>query len=64
MWNVYNPNLVEIGLVVGSVAMVGLFLLLFSKVCPPIPLWEIKEGQKFTAEIPLGRMRVPAIVKE
>jgi molybdopterin-containing oxidoreductase family membrane subunit len=64
MWNVYNPNLVEIGLVAGSVAMVGLFLLLFSKVCPPIPLWEIKEGQKFTADIPLGRMRVPAIVKE
>ncbi|GIW09543.1 MAG: molybdopterin oxidoreductase membrane subunit [Dehalococcoidia bacterium] len=64
MWNTYMPNLVEIALVSGSVALVGLFLLLFSKVCPPIPLWEIKEGQKFTAEIPLGRMRVPAIVKE
>jgi molybdopterin-containing oxidoreductase family membrane subunit len=64
MWNTYMPNLVEIALVSGSVALVGLFLLLFSKVCPPIPLWEIKEGQKFSAEIPLGRMRVPAIVKE
>lgn len=64
MFNTYAPSWVEVGLIVGSVGLVGLFLLIFSKFCPPIPLWELKEGQKFSAEITLGRMRVPAIVKE
>ena len=64
MYDFYAPSLVEIMICVGSYGLVGFFLLVFSKFCPPIPLWEIKEGQKFMADIPLGKMSVPAIVKE
>lgn len=63
-WNFYNPTIVELGLVIGSFAIVIFLLLMFSKVFPPIVLWEEKESQRFAANIRVGQAVVPAIVKE
>ncbi len=60
----YRPSAVEITIVVGTFALVSLFLLLFSKVFPLIPLWEAKEGQVLKQEIKVGDVNVPAIIKE
>ncbi len=63
-WSFYNPQLVELGLVVGSFGIVVFLLLMFSKLFPPIVLWEEKEGQRFAANVKIGQAVVPAIVKE
>ena len=63
-WSFYNPTLIEIGLVVGSFGIVVFLLLMFSKLFPPIVLWEEKEGQRFAANVKIGQAVVPAIVKE
>ena len=63
-WGTYHPSLIEILIIVGSFAMVGLGLLIFSKLFPLIPIFDIKEGQVLTEEVKIGKARVPAVVKE
>lgn len=63
-WSFYNPQWVELGLVIGSFGIVAFLLLMFSKVFPPIVLWEEKEGQRFAANVRVGQAVLPAIVKE
>ncbi len=63
-WSFYNPQLAELGLVIGSFGIVVFLLLMFSKLFPPIVLWEEKEGQRFAANVKIGQAVVPAIVKE
>jgi molybdopterin-containing oxidoreductase family membrane subunit len=63
-WSFYNPQWVELGLVGGSFGIVVFLLLMFSKIFPPIVLWEEKEGQRFAANVRIGQAVVPAIVKE
>ena len=60
----YRPSPVEITIVAGTFALVGMLLLLFSKIFPLIPLWEAKEGVVLKEEITVGKIKVPAIVKE
>jgi molybdopterin-containing oxidoreductase family membrane subunit len=63
-YGTYRPSPVEITIVAGSFFLVGFLLLMFSKFFPLIPLWEEKEGQKLMDEIQVGRLSVPALVKE
>ena len=60
----YRPSPVEVTLIVGSIALVALLLMMFSKFFPLIPLWEIKEGQKLIDDIRVGDRVIPALVKE
>jgi molybdopterin-containing oxidoreductase family membrane subunit len=64
VWTRSHPSPVDYMLVIGSFAIVSLGFLLFSKFFPIIPLFDIKEGQVFKAEIPVGRVRVPAVIRE
>jgi hypothetical protein len=45
-------------------AWVGLGMLVFSKVFPLIPLFDIKEGMVGRDEIRIGRRTVPASIRE
>lgn len=63
-YGTYSPSPIEIMIVAGSFFLVGFLLLMFSKFVPLIPLWEEKEGQKLIDEIQVGRITVPALVKE
>ena len=55
---------IELILVVASFALVSLGILLFSKFFPIIPMFDIKEGQVLKQEIQIGRVRVPAVIRE
>jgi Ni/Fe-hydrogenase subunit HybB-like protein len=61
---VYETQPIEWILVAGSFALVSLGVLLFSKIFPIIPLFDIKEGQVLKAEIRIGRVRVPGVIRE
>lgn len=63
-WYTYAPSLVEITIVAGTFAMVLMLFLLFAKVFPLIPLFDIKEGQVLSDEIRIGRKRIPAVIRE
>jgi molybdopterin-containing oxidoreductase family membrane subunit len=63
-WNWYRPGITEVTFVVGSFALVSFLLLVFSKLFPPVAIWEENEGQRFAAEIQVGKRTVPAIVRE
>ncbi|HZU06498.1 MAG TPA: NrfD/PsrC family molybdoenzyme membrane anchor subunit [Chloroflexota bacterium] len=61
---VYEPRPAEYLLVIASFALVSLGILLFSKIFPIIPLFDIKEGQVLKQEVQIGRVKVPAVIRE
>ena len=63
-WGTYHPSLIEILIVAETFAFVALGLLLFAKVFPLIPLFDIKEGMVVRDEIKIGRRSVPASIRE
>ncbi len=63
-WYTYSPSPVEITIVAGTFALVLMLFLLFAKVFPLIPIFDIKEGQVLKDEIRIGRRRVPAVFRE
>ena len=63
-WGTYAPSPVEITIVIGTFAMVALLMLLFSRVLPLIPLYDIKEGDILKTEVQIGRRTVPATFRE
>ena len=60
-WGTYHPSIVEITIIIGGFAMVFLLLMVFAKVFPLIPLFDIKEGQTMSDDIQVGRRSVPAL---
>jgi molybdopterin-containing oxidoreductase family membrane subunit len=65
MWlTAYQPRLVEYLYTAGAVALVAVGILVFAKLLPIIPLWDVKEGQVLAQEVLVGRARVPAVVRE
>src|SRR6266545_671590 len=64
-WNeVYQPQIIEWILVLFSFALVCSGILLFSKIFPIIPLFDIKEGQILKRTVRIGRVTVPAVIRE
>ncbi len=64
VWYTYAPSPVEIVIIIGTFAMVSMLLLLFAKVFPLIPLYDIKEYEVLKTHIQIGRRRVPAVIRE
>jgi Ni/Fe-hydrogenase subunit HybB-like protein len=64
MWSWYRPSIVELTLIVGSFALVSFLLLLFSKLFPPVAVWEEKEGVNFAQDIQVGKRTVHATIRE
>ena len=63
-WGSYHPSLIEILIVAETFAFVALGLLMFAKVFPLIPLFDVKEGMTVRDEIKIGRRTVPASIRE
>ena len=63
-WYTYAPSPIEIMIVTGTFALVLMLFLLFAKVFPLIPIFDVKEGQILADEIKVGRRRVPAVIRE
>jgi molybdopterin-containing oxidoreductase family membrane subunit len=62
--SVYVPQPIEYLLVAFTFGVVTTGLLLFSKIFPIIPIFDIKEGQVMKQVIQIGRRAVPAVVRE
>ena len=63
-WGTYQPSIIEILIVIETFAFVALGMLLFAKVFPLIPVFDIKEGMVIRDEIKIGRRMVPATIHE
>ena len=63
-WGTYHPSIIEILIIVETFAFVALGMLLFAKVFPLIPVFDIKEGMVIRDEIKIGRRIVPATIHE
>ena len=63
-WGGYTPSPVEITIIGATFAMVSLLVLLFAKVFPLIPLGDAKEGMILQDEIRIGKVTVPAVMRE
>ena len=60
-WGTYHPSIGEIIVITGGFAFVFLLLMLFARVFPLIPLFDVKEGQTLSDTIQIGRKKVPAL---
>ena len=63
-WGGYTPSAVEIIIVFATFCMVSMLVLLFAKVFPLIPIGDAKEGVVLEDEIKIGKVKVPAIMRE
>lgn len=63
-WGSYHPSIIEILIVAETFAFVSLGMIIFAKVFPLIPLFDVKEGMVFRDEIKIGRRSVPASIRE
>jgi molybdopterin-containing oxidoreductase family membrane subunit len=58
-WGTYRPTWVEISVVAMTFAGFALLYLLFSRIFPYVPVWEIKEGRLRYTLRRIGRLLVP-----
>ncbi|MAU64646.1 MAG: molybdopterin oxidoreductase [Dehalococcoidia bacterium] len=63
-WGTYHPSLIEILIVIETFAFVAFGMLLFAKVFPLIPLFDIKEGMVIRRLMKVGRRTIPATMRE
>ena len=59
-WGDYRPTWVEISIVAMTFAGFTLFYLLFSRIFPYVPVWEIKEGRFRYTMRRIGRLLIPS----
>ena len=63
-WGSYHPSIIEILMVIMTFAWVVLGMLVFTKLFPLIPIFDVKEGMMGRDEIRIGRRIVPASIRE
>ena len=63
-WGSYHPSIIEILMVIMTFAWVVLGMLVFTKLFPLIPIFDVKEGMVGRDEIRIGRRIVPASIRE
>jgi len=62
-WGVYNPTLLEMGIILGSGAAFLLLYGLMTRIFPIIPVWEVKEGQVAHQLRTIGRAKVQSVAE-
>ncbi len=60
-WGTYHPTIYEITILIGGGAAVLFMLMLFAKLAPMIPIFDMKEGQVLSDNVQVGRKSVPAL---
>ncbi|MBM3947800.1 MAG: molybdopterin oxidoreductase [SAR202 cluster bacterium] len=63
-WGSYHPSIIEILILTATFAWVAMGMLVFAKVFPLVPLFDIKEGMVGRHVIKIGRKIVPASIRE
>jgi Ni/Fe-hydrogenase subunit HybB-like protein len=57
-WGAYTPHIPETLITIGAFALVGFLYILFSRIFPLIPVWEVSEGQLLQGLRRIGRALV------
>ncbi|MBI3979143.1 MAG: polysulfide reductase NrfD [Chloroflexi bacterium] len=60
----YSPTIVEYILTLFGFGLVGFGFLIFSKVFPIIPIFDVKEARTMVTEVIVGEAHVPAVLRE
>ena len=63
-YGTYAPTWAEFGIIGAQLAMVMVGFLVFAKLVPIVPAADIKEGQIMATKIKIGRIEVPATMRE
>ena len=63
-WGSYQPSIIEILMIIGTYAWVFLGMLIFAKIFPLVPLFDVKEAMVGRDEFTVGRRKVPASIRE
>ena len=63
-WGAYQPSIIEILMVIAIFALVALGMLIFSRIFPLVPLFDVKEAMVLRDEVTIGRRKVPATIRE
>jgi molybdopterin-containing oxidoreductase family membrane subunit len=63
-WNSYVPSLAESIIIAATFALVAMLMLLFSRIFPLVPLYDVKEGEILRTRVQVGRRTVPATYRE
>ena len=63
-WGGYTPSAVEVIIIGATFALVCMLVLLFAKIFPLIPIGDTKEGVVLEDSIQVGKVKVPAIMRE
>ena len=63
-WASYVPSPAEALIIGATFAFVTMLMLLFSRVFPLVPLYDIKEGEFLRTQVQIGRRTVPATFRE
>jgi Ni/Fe-hydrogenase subunit HybB-like protein len=58
-WGVYIPHIPETIITIGAFSLVAFLYIIFSRIFPLIPAWEILEGQVFQGIRRVGRALIP-----
>lgn len=59
-WVNYTPHWPEIAITIGTFAFLGLLYMLWTKIVPIVPTWEVYEGQVMQSTRRIGRAIVPS----
>ena len=58
-WGVYIPHVPESVITIGAFSLVAFLYLIFSRIFPLIPVWEVEEGQIMRGLRRIGRALIP-----
>jgi Ni/Fe-hydrogenase subunit HybB-like protein len=63
-WTEFTPRWADWLMTLWGFGLVLLGVLVFAKIFPIIPLYDIKEGQTLKAEVRIGRVKVPGVARD
>ncbi|MHB8133228.1 MAG: NrfD/PsrC family molybdoenzyme membrane anchor subunit [Anaerolineaceae bacterium] len=62
-WGIYNPTIVEISIVLGTLCLFIFLYLLASRLIPLVPVWEVQEGQMSHTFRKVGKTEIPSVTE-
>jgi Ni/Fe-hydrogenase subunit HybB-like protein len=60
----YVPSVVETIVTAGSFALLAFGVIVFARLLPIVPLWDVKEGQVLATTLEVGHAEIPAAIRD
>jgi molybdopterin-containing oxidoreductase family membrane subunit len=60
-WGVYNPTIIEVSIVLGTLCLFIFLYLVASRLIPLVPVWEVQEGQMAHSIRKVGKSDVASV---